>query len=347
MRRSVFGTLPYILLGGALLLGTTAAAQSSGKRAVKVMQQNMDAGTDMGFIFSATDPGSLMMGMAKTYHEVVASNIPQREALLADEIAAQQPDLITLQEATLWLTGPLNQPPATTVLYDQLQLLLDELQNRGLHYAPVAINSLLDAELPTPLGFDLRTVDRDVMLARTDLPPADFTLSNVQTGIYQAEFKWGPIAVPRGWMTVDVQVDAATFRFANTHLESPPAPTDIQVAQAQELIQILAAATMPVVLLGDFNTNAEPGYNHFPTTDLIVAAGFVDAWHALHPLEPGLTWPWHSEDPYTPISKPNQRMDLVFLRGLGAAKIYRIGKPVEQVWPSDHSGVVAFVPMPE
>jgi endonuclease/exonuclease/phosphatase family metal-dependent hydrolase len=340
------------LLGAAVLFCSAAAAETGNKGVVTVMQQNMDAGTDLGYIFAATDLGSLMRGVAKTYVEVVASNIPQREALLADEIAARQPDLVALQEATLWLTGPLNQPPASTVLYDQLQLLLNALAARGLHYAPVAVNSLLDAEVPTPMGFDLRIVDRDAMLARTDLPPAEFTLSNVQTGVYQAEFIFGnpvlgEIPVPRGWMTVDVQTPTTAFRFANTHLESPPAPVDIQVAQAQELVQILAAATFPVILCGDFNSNAEPGLDHFPTTDLIVAAGYVDAWHALHPLQPGYTWPLHGEDPYTSASNPNQRIDLIFLQGVGAAKIFRLGASVQQVWPSDHTGVSAIVPMPE
>jgi endonuclease/exonuclease/phosphatase family metal-dependent hydrolase len=332
--------------------GFAPASQAAGKRVVRVMQQNMDAGTDLGYIFTATDPASLLKATAMTYLEVVASDIPTREALLADEIAVQQPDLIALQEATLWRTGPFEQPPATTVLYDQLQLLLTELENRGLHYAPVAVNSLLDAEAPTPLGFDLRMTDRDAMLARTDLPPSEFALSNIQTGIYQAEFVLGnpvlgSIPVPRGWMTVDVQVGAATFRFANTHLESPPAPTDIQVAQASELVGILSGTTLPVMLLGDFNANADPGLDHFPTTDLIVAAGFVDTWHALRPFEAGFTWPLHGEDPYTPIGKPNQRMDLIFLRGLGAVGIRRIGRPTQGVWPSDHTGVVASVPMPE
>lgn len=343
---------PCVLLGAVLLLGPGAAAQTAGKRVVRVMQRNMDAGTDMGYIFSATDPVSLMKGIAKTYNEAVASNIPQREALLAAEIGKQQPDLVALQEASLWLTGPLNEPPATTVLYDQLQLLLNELQNLGLHYAVVAVNTLLDAEVPTPLGFDLRLQDRDAMLARTDLAPSEFSVSNAQMGVYQAEFVLGnpllgQIPVPRGWMTADVQVGSAAFRFANTHLESPPAPTDIQVAQAQELVQILATATTPVILYGDFNANAEPGYNHFPTTDLIVSAGFVDAWHALRPFEAGLTWPLHGEDPYTSQSKPNQRMDLVYTRGVGAEKTYRIGLPVQGIWPSDHAGVVAAVSMPE
>jgi hypothetical protein len=225
--RSIARTLPLLLMSAALLLWLPPHSQAAGKGMVRVMQQNMDAATDLGFITSATDPKSLMIGLVKTIQEVAASKIPRREALLAEEIANLQPDLVALQEATLYRKGPLNQPPATQVMYDQLQSLMDALQQRGLHYAVVAVNNLFDAEVPTPLGFDFRMTDRDAMLARTDLAPSDFALSNVQQGIYQAQWVFGnpvlgSIPVPRGWMTVDVQIGVAAFRFANTHLESPP-----------------------------------------------------------------------------------------------------------------------------
>jgi len=31
--------------------------------------------------------------------------------------------------------------------------------------------------------------------------------------------------------------------------------------------------------------------------------------------DPGLTWPLHGEDPFTPVSTPTQRIDLVLIRG--------------------------------
>jgi endonuclease/exonuclease/phosphatase family metal-dependent hydrolase len=352
--RSRARALLFLLLSAALPLWLPPPSQAAGKRTVRVMQQNMDAATDLGFITSATDPKSLMIGLVKTVQEVAASRIPQREALLAEEIANLQPDLVALQEATLYRKGPLNQPPATQVMYDQLQSLMDALQNRGLHYTVVAVNNLFDAEVPTPLGFDFRMTDRDAMLARTDLAPSDFTLSNVQQGIYQAQWVFGnpvlgSIPVPRGWMTVDVQMGVAAFRFVNTHLESPPAPSDIQVAQATELIQILSGTTLPVALLGDFNANAEAGQDHYPTTGVILGAGFVDAWHALHPFETGYTWPLHGEDPYTSSARPFERIDLIFLRGLGAAEVFKTGgwHSSSGLWLSDHNGVFAYVPMPE
>src|ERR1039458_10002143 len=189
--RSRARALLFLLLSAALPLWLPPPSQAAGKRTVRVMQQNMDAATDLGFITSATDPKSLMIGLVKTVQEVAASRIPQ------------------------------------------LQALMDALQNRGLHYAVVAVNNLFDADVPTPLGFDFRMTDRDAMLARTDLAPSDFALSNVQQGIYQAQWVFGnpvlgSIPVPRGWMTVDVQMGVAAFRFANTHLESPDRKSGVE-----------------------------------------------------------------------------------------------------------------------
>ena len=77
---------------------------------VTIMTRNMDSGTDLGYIFGATDQNSFIQGMAATLAELQASNFQQRAARLAGEIAANMPDLIALQEVTLWRTGPIMQP---------------------------------------------------------------------------------------------------------------------------------------------------------------------------------------------------------------------------------------------
>src|SRR5438132_7758680 len=95
-----------------LVLSCSALAAND-KTAVKVMTRNMDSGTDLLFVFAAIDVPSFISAMAATYAEINASNIPLRAGRLADEIASTQPDLIGLQEATLWRTGPLDNSPAT------------------------------------------------------------------------------------------------------------------------------------------------------------------------------------------------------------------------------------------
>jgi hypothetical protein len=73
---------------------------------------------------------------------VHATNFPERAQALAAGIAANQPDLVGLQEVSLIRSqvppdfSPI--PNATTVEFDYLQILLDALAAHGLSYAPVA-----------------------------------------------------------------------------------------------------------------------------------------------------------------------------------------------------------------
>src|SRR5438309_1556053 len=105
-----------------------------------VMTQNVDDGTDFGPIFGALTLATLTTVVADTYSEVQASNIPERAATLAGEIAATQPDVVGLQEASLWRTGP-SGGPATTVTFDALQFAqaLELLQGPLHTTTPVVI----------------------------------------------------------------------------------------------------------------------------------------------------------------------------------------------------------------
>ena len=353
---------------GAILLlaAAVAAAPSWAGTTLTIMTRNMDAGTDLNYIFAATDQASFVQGAALTLAEVKASGIPERAAALAEEIRAANPDLIALQEVTLWRTGPLMQPPATDIMYDQLSLLLAELGKRNLHYGIVAIQTQVDAEAPVPSeNMDIRLTDRDVILARLDLPQSQFDLQNAQSHRYQATFSFGSatlgqVAVPRGWMSVDVAAGGAKLRFVNTHMESTvpglPDAEKTQLAQADELVAALSGATGAVVVAGDFNANAETGPDHTGTVQKILNAGFFDAWRGMHPGEAGYTWPLFGEDQASGPMTPVERIDLIFTRNIGttwfgrdtgviSASYTGMTKPAAGAWTSDHAGLVVKLQM--
>lgn len=135
------------------------------------MTQNIDAGTDLNFaigeLLGVFPPG---VGVELTYQEVLAADMPQRAALLAAQVADKKPELIGLQEVTLWRTGA-SVDSATTVLFDQLQLLLSGLAADGVPYDVVAVDSLADIALPKASGGALRFTDRDVLLVRACARP--------------------------------------------------------------------------------------------------------------------------------------------------------------------------------
>jgi endonuclease/exonuclease/phosphatase family metal-dependent hydrolase len=328
-----------------VLLTLSDRAGAEDKRDLVVMTRNMDAGTDFEWFFVFSD---VMTATAVTFAEVQSSNPAGRAELIAGEIAAQQPDLIALQEVSLWQAGPPAGPP--DLVLDQLQLLLAALQRRGLQYAPVTVNILTSIAAPASPTQFVSFLDRDVILARTDLKNSDMRLSNAQTHIYQAEFGF-PVAgrvvpVLRGWSSVDVKARGKVMHFVNTHLESPidgiPQTVAIQTAQADELLQSVTSAGIPAVIAGDFNANAEQGPGHTPATDQVLAAGFTDAWRVFNSPGTGFTWPLFFEDFLSsrPV-QPFERIDLIFERYLNVLAVGQTG--LSSPWPSDHVGVVATV----
>jgi len=124
-----------IMLAMSICLSGVHANAAGRDRGLTVMTRNMDTGTDFGPIFSATTPLQLLTAVGAAYAEVQASNIPERAAGIAKEIESNQPDLVGLQEVTTVHTGPFG-GPATTLVFDQLQSLLDELASRGLPLRP-------------------------------------------------------------------------------------------------------------------------------------------------------------------------------------------------------------------
>jgi endonuclease/exonuclease/phosphatase family metal-dependent hydrolase len=128
-----------------------------------------------------------------------------------------------------------------------------------------------------------------------------------------------------------------------------------------------AAGADAVIVTGDFN---EPGHLDWtgaavaagqqpvavvwPTTGRLAAAGFADAYRAIHPdpvAKPAYTWTpmWSAED--DPEDK-HDRIDFVFVRGARVTDAAIVGEDgprsdiVSMPWPADHRAVVAGIVIP-
>jgi endonuclease/exonuclease/phosphatase family metal-dependent hydrolase len=336
------------------------------RRTLTVMTRNLYYGADLtpaiGAIASG-DPEVIIAAVSEVWGKVKFTDFNARARGLAREIALIQPDLIGLQEASVWrsqtpgdfLEGNFD-PNADHVEYDFVALLLQALETRGLHYAKVAEETGLDAEFPGFLSeqdaadgviSDLRLTEHEVILARTDL-----SLSNPQAANFETNL---PISPPfyllRGWASVDARVGGRSFRFVTTHLEDES--EEIRNAQAAEILAGPADTSLPVVLVGDFNSDANvvaPAYAS------IIGSGFVDAWLQAHPGFPVNTC--CNAELLTNRFFPDPadaagRIDLVFYRGarnfstLAAVRtginpfFDKVFNGLKWIWPSDHAGVAA------
>jgi len=216
-----------------------------------------------------------------------------------------------------------------------------------------------DLALPgDQIGGALRYTDRNAILARSDLKRPSFSVDHVETNVFAAYLPFTPeLNVIAGWIALDVHVGGRQLRLATTHLETPivgvPEATLVQMAQAQELIDAMQGVMGPVVICGDFNSDANHGgfIDDTPTVGLIEAAGYEEVWPATHGRgDLGLTWPFYLEDqfpapPFFADSKPFERIDLFFGRGMPAVRSERVIGPVQghsmPPYASDHAGVIA------
>lgn len=364
-----FAPIACLLLLTALLASARPAQAgekcADGKRDFKTMTVNLYIGTGTETItdLDPTDPNYLMnlvTAVTGVYYELLASQPPVRLQAVADRVAARMPDIVAVEEATLLRVqspGDLvvgGTTPATDVVYDYLQILVDALKARGAHYAVVSLSQEWDVEMPmfnlqTGGIDDVRQTDREAILVRTDLPPGQLHVSHPQSGNF-VNVSVQVFPVTRGWCSIDVSFRGENFRYICTHLEEETSP-DIQVAQAKELLAGPVKTWLPVVLVGDFNS--DPLHRDRPKGEptaypKIIAAGFRDAWAALHPFHPagGLTW-GHDEFLADPTLPFDRRIDFVFFRGFDFVPVkaepidISLGRTEPPLWASDHAALAA------
>lgn len=365
--------LSAVALAVAASLVAGPPGRGHGRKTFTVMTRNLYYGADLTPAIGAVasgDPAAIVAAVSEIWGRVKFTDFPARARGLAREIAWFRPDLIGLQEATVWrsqtpgdfLEGNF-EPNAEHVEYDFVALLLQALEARGLHYARVSEETGLDAEFPGFLSeadagigliSDLRLTEHEVILARTDLSPWDLELSNPQAANFETNLPISPgFDLLRGWASVDARVGGKSFRFVTTHLEDES--EDIRNAQAAEILAGPAGTSLPVVLVGDLNSDANvvaPAYAS------ILGAGFVDAWSQTRPG-------WKVDtccnaelltNPFFPDPADRAgRIDVVLYRGvpdLSALASWRVGinpfldrvfNGLTWIWPSDHAGVAALL----
>ncbi len=312
-----------------------------------VMTYNVYVGSSAEPLLSVENVLQAPAEVAKMYNNVMASDFPGRARAIAKIIKAHQPHVIGLQEISLIRRQspgdfiPDNPTLAEEVVLDYLRILMEALQAEGLSYQIAAQVENIDVEMPmfTAAGIvDVRLTDYDVILSRTDVEisnPMAVNYANVLT-IDKLGLK-----VKRGYAAVDATVSGVTYHVVNTHLER--FTEENRVAQTQELVDTLSDETMPIILLGDFNTRATDGTGY----QILLSAGYVDVWQ-MDSEGTGNTC-CQDDDILNEVSDLTVRIDQIFIRNMDLSLpvlSFTVGdKPSDRLpsglWPSDHAGVVA------
>jgi hypothetical protein len=247
-----------------LAVPSLASAGSSTSRDVKVMTRNLYLGADL--IPLATQPNreAFEKAAAERFQTVLQNDYPTRAKAIAREIRRHKPDLIGLQEAARWLRGPDGvkdggTTPATQVVYDSTDILLRELQALGQRYRVVRARDWFDYEAPTALGHDVRLIQRDVILIRTNSKvKAGKTFAKGFRDTFDPPTVVGVARQKRGYVGVDARLGNRRFRFVTTHLEAYD--PEIGEKQARQLLRNeLASKRRPSILMGDFNSDPKTG----------------------------------------------------------------------------------------
>jgi len=160
------------------------------------------------------------------------------------------------------------------------------------------------------------------------------------------------LVVVRGWAAIDVYREGGTFTVIDTHLEvetgfdNKPGELPLyllQAEQAAELTRMVANNPLPVLILGDLNSDAN--LTTTPTYSLLLDAGFGDPWADLYFPDKGFTC-CNADAAIRADPIFGTRIDHTLYRGTFKPRVATIvgrdaaEKTPSGLWPSDHAGMV-------
>lgn len=335
---------------------------ASARGQIQLMNWNIYVGADVDIVLSATDPLDMAIKVAAAYDTLQMTNFPERASAIASQVAKFKPHVIGLQEVSLiqrFIPG--ESYPADH--YDYLEILLNAFADQGQYYMLADSIHNPDVIVPRLAGIDangdpvidyVRVLDSDVILVRHDIAISDPIKANYQFNLSIPDLG---VSLPRGYVSINAEVNGRQYRIVNTHLEAFAEP--FRYAQAQELVATFAGETLPVIMLGDFNTNnpAPPSpYNDATYQFMTGTAGYYDIWeyNLYGNQSDGMTY-GHASSLLNPVADLYERIDFIFVGNTGAGSgRHPIGPVYAEVigeeqrdrtesglWPSDHAGLVA------
>ena len=260
------------LLLSAILLAAPLTPANADEESFTVMSRNIYLGADVGVALELIP--NLPAAAQFMWEQVQETNFAERKAILAKEIIDESPDVIGLQEATIWYCKAKPWSAKTEVYNFTSELLAalggtyviaekdgEQAFNPGYSIGPIPfLTKVTDAKTFQPLfgqdsaacGFQIG----DALLIKKELKQY---VNQVGNSEYDAVYKVVPtiMEIYRGYTWADITMQGSNVRFVSTHLESLWDGNKVPKAadQARQLVADLTKTKSPIVVIGDFNSD--------------------------------------------------------------------------------------------
>jgi endonuclease/exonuclease/phosphatase family metal-dependent hydrolase len=326
------------------------APAPAGEVEVRVLTYNLYVGADLTRVARARSLSGLAREVEAIVAQVEATDFVARADGLAEIVAREAPDLVSLQEVALWRRdrdggGLLSCGGAGQVTWDFLAIVRNALARHGQHYRVAVVAENEDVSAPTTSRGTARLVDRNALLVREGIEVLETDAGHFDEQRSRTFLGLG-LTSRKGWVSALLRKQERTFRAIGVHLELPHA---VQASQVAEVLA-LDDGRLPTVWAGDFNTNA--GLSAELARQLR-ARRLADAWTETG-SGPGSTC-CQEKSLRQAGSRLRWRPDLILLSpGLVPVSIRRVGatpdsratRGKERLWISDHAGVAAVLRLP-
>jgi len=239
---------------------------------VTVMSRNIYLGADVGRALELIP--NLPAAAQYMWDQVKQTDFSKRAKILATEIKQSSPDVIGLQEATIWYCKKYPWSKKVEV-FNFTEQLLDALDGRYELASKDGIRALNPGFSLNPIPFLTKVNDEqtfkevfgsssaacgfetgDALLVKKS---DNLEVIEVGNSEYEDSYSIVPtiMTIYRGYSWADIKVNGVPTRFVTTHLESLWDKNKVpnSAKQAMQLVSDLSNTKMPVIVMGDFNSD--------------------------------------------------------------------------------------------
>jgi endonuclease/exonuclease/phosphatase family metal-dependent hydrolase len=237
-----------------------------------VMSRNIYLGADVGVALELIP--DMPAAAQFMWDQVNKNDFSKRSVALAAEIQTYKPDVIGIQEATIWYCKK-NAWSKKVEVFNFTDQLLEALGgdyvlaskdgktafNPGYSINPIPFLTMvtdptrfqkLFGQDKAACGFQIG----DALAIKKELSDQVLNVGNTE---YETSYSIVPtlMTIYRGYTWADIEIKNIPVRFISTHLESIWDENKVPNAakQAAQLIEDVSSTNMPLVVIGDFNSD--------------------------------------------------------------------------------------------